>query len=289
MESGYGKYIFEGIKYYFKALLFVRPVKRVVMRFIKRVLIGRPYEFSSRKVFVNYNRDVDVLFVDGISHCSYALSYGDEERVVKLLKCLLNALDHGAFVDVGAYVGFYTVLAAKHGWRVVAFEPNPISLILLRYNIALHGIEDRVVIVGKVAGDVQGYARFSIASNPSKSSSTKYLWDEPRLVDIVVEVTTIDSVLESLGVIDVSSLVVKVDVEGFGLRVLRGAMRVIEKFRPFILFEVHRTFDEEDEIYALRMLKDLGYGFVVVEPRSKRNFIIYAYPREKGCLCCERV
>jgi FkbM family methyltransferase len=289
MESGYGKYIFEGIKYYLKALLFVRPVKRVVMRFIKRVLIGRPYEFSSWKVFVNYNRDVDVLFVDGISHCSYALSYGDEERVVKLLKCLLNALDHGALVDVGAYVGFYTVLAAKHGWRVVAFEPNPISLILLRYNIALHGIEDRVVIVGKAAGDVQGYARFSIASNPSKSSSTKYLWDEPRLVDIVVEVTTIDSVLESLGVKDVSSLVVKVDVEGFGLRVLRGAMRTIEKFKPFILFEVHRTFDEEDEIYALRMLKDLGYGFVVVEPRSKRNFIIYAYPRERGCLCCERI
>ncbi|MFZ8788352.1 MAG: FkbM family methyltransferase [Acidilobaceae archaeon] len=109
------------------------------------------------------------------------------------------------------------------------------------------------------------------------------------MVDIVVEVTTIDSVLESLGVKDVNSLVVKVDVEGFGLRVLRGAMRVIERFRPFILFEVHRTFDEEDEIYALRMLKDLDYGFVVVEPRSKRNFIIYAYPREKGCLCCERV
>jgi hypothetical protein len=63
MESGYGKYIFEGIKYYLKALLFVRPVKRVVMRFIKRVSIGRPYEFSSRKVFVNYNRDVDILYI----------------------------------------------------------------------------------------------------------------------------------------------------------------------------------------------------------------------------------
>ena len=49
MESEYGKYIFEGLKYYLKDLLFVRPIKRVVMRFIKRALTGRPYEFSSRK------------------------------------------------------------------------------------------------------------------------------------------------------------------------------------------------------------------------------------------------
>ena len=57
---------------------------------------------------------------------------------------------------------------------------------------------------------------------------------------------------------------------------------------PFILFEVHRTFDEEDETYALKILKDLGYGLVVVEPKSGKNYIIYAYPREKGCLCCEQ-
>jgi hypothetical protein len=60
------------------------------------------------------------------------------------------------------------------------------------------------------------------------------------------------------------------------------------RYRPFILFEVHRTFDEEDEIHALKMLKGLGYGIVVMEPRSRRNFIVYAYPREKGCLCFEQ-
>jgi FkbM family methyltransferase len=197
-------------------------------------------------------------------------------------------LGRGVFIDIGAYVGFYTVLVARHGWRVVAFEPNLISLILLNYNVALHGVRDRVVVVDKATGDVHGYARFSISSSPSESSFTKYLRDELRLLDIVVEVVTIDSILESLGIGDVENLVMKVDVEGFGLRVLRGARRSIEKYRPFILFEVHRTFDEEDEIHALKMLKDLDYGFVVVEPRSRRNFIAYAYPREKGCLCCEQ-
>jgi FkbM family methyltransferase len=248
----------------------------------------RPYEFGSWSVFIDYNRDVRTLLVDVSRYYDYAYSYKGKEKVVKQFKCLLKVLRYGVFVDVGAYVGFYTILAAKHGWRVVVFEPNPINAILLRYNIALHGVGDRVVVVDKAAGDVHGYARFSISSSPSESSFTKYLRSELKLLDIVIEVVTIDSVLESIGVKDVDSLFMKVDVEGFGLKVLRGARRTIERSRPFILFEVHRTFDEEDEIHALKMLKGLGYGFVVVEPRSRRNFIVYAYPREKGCLCCEQ-
>jgi len=174
-------------------------------------------------------------------------------------------------------------LAAKHGWKVVAFEPNPINVILLKCNITFHGVEDRVMAVNKAAGDVHGWARFSISSSLSESSFTKYLGD-----DIVVEGVTTDSTLESLGIKDFDNLVVKVDVEGFRLRFLRSARRSIKKYRPFILFEVHKTFDEKDEIHALKMLKNLGYGIVVVEPRSRRNFIVYAHPREKGCLCCEQ-
>jgi hypothetical protein len=84
--------------------------------------------------------------------------------------------------------------------------------------------------------------------------------------------------------VDVGAYVV---LRVYGLRVLRGAIRTIKRFRPFILFKVYRTFDEEDEMYALNMLKHLDYDLAVVEPRSIRNFIIYAYPIEKGCLCCE--
>ncbi len=217
------------------------------------------HEFKPWSVFMVLNRDVGTILIHGSRYYIYAWRY--EEKTSSLFKCLLKALRSGVFVDVGAYVGFYTVLAARHGWKVVAFEPNTTSLVLLRYNIALHGVVDKVVIVGKATGDVHGYARFSMSSNPSESSFSKYLRSELKLLDIVVEVTTIDSVLESLGVKDFDSFVVKVDVEGFGLRVLRGARKTIERFRPLILFEVHRTFDEGDEIHALKMLKDFRLRF----------------------------
>ena len=285
MKGGYREHLLEGLTYYMKSILFIRPVRRIIIRFIRKVLMHKSHEFKPWNVFIVLNRDVGAILIHRSRHYIYAWKY--EEELSSLFKCLLRMLRHGVFVDVGAYVDFYTVLAARHGWRVVAFEPNPINVILLKYNIAFHGVGDRAVIVSKAAGDAHGWARFSISSNPSESSFTKYFRNELKLLDVVVEVATIDSVLESLSVKDVDNLVMKVDVEGFGLRVLKGATKTIERFRPFILFEVHRTFDDEDEIHALKMLKSLGYGFVVVEPRSRRNFIVYAYPMEKGRLCYE--
>jgi FkbM family methyltransferase len=131
---------------------------------------------------------------------------------------LLRVLRQGVFVDIGAYVGFYTVLAARHGWKVAAFEPNPINVILLRYNIALHGVGDRAVIVDKAVCDVHGWARFSISSSSSKSSSQSILRAERRLLDIVVEIITMNSTLESLDIKDFDNLVMKVDVEGFWVK-----------------------------------------------------------------------
>jgi FkbM family methyltransferase len=142
-------------------------------------------------------------------------------------------------------------LAAKHRLRVVTFEPNLINVILLRYNIALHSVGDRVVIVGKAVGEVHGQTILSISPSSSESSFTKYLKSELKLLDTLVEVTTIDSALEPLGTKYSDSLVMKIDVESFSLRVLRGALETIERFMPFILFEAHRTLDEEDEIHVL--------------------------------------
>ena len=271
---------------YSKSFLFARPVSRIFRHFIMEVLMRQHYEFGLRNVFLVFNRSIGALLVNGPEYSVYCLRY--EKKPVKVFKCLLKKLKRGIFIDVGAYVGFYTALAAKHGWRVVCFEPNPLSLILLRYNINLHKLGSRVRIVGKATGDEHGYALLTIAPNPSWSSITKCLRNGTKLLNVVVEIETIDSVVNSLGVSSDVNLLLKVDVEGFGLNVLKGAMKTIRELKPFILFEVHRTFDEEDEIHALRILRDIGYGFVVLEPRSKENFVVYAYPRERGCLCCEQ-
>jgi len=276
----------EGFTYYLKAIFFVRPKKKIIQRFIKRVVMHQRYEFNPSETFIIFNRNIGALLIHGSRYYIYAWKY--EEKPSRLFKCLLKALGYGVFVDIGAYVGYYSVFSAKHGWKVIAFEPNPLNRILLRYNALLYDVKDKVTIIDKAVSAEQGHATFTISSSPSESSFTNYLRSELRLANVDVEVTTIDSIIESMNISNENNLILKIDVEGFGLNVIRGAMKTIDRFRPFILFEIHRTFDKQDEIYALSLLRKLGYNFITIEPRSTRNFIVYAYPKEKGCLCCEQ-
>jgi FkbM family methyltransferase len=118
------------------------------------------------------------------------------------------------FVDVGANIGAYTVLAsAAAGAKSYAFEPSPAALAPLRSNIALNQISDRVSIEPYAIGRLPGRVTIStdgpsamhhIESGSSRSSST-------------VEMRTLDSY-------HLHPAILKIDVEGYEAEVLAGAM-----------------------------------------------------------------
>jgi FkbM family methyltransferase len=121
------------------------------------------------------------------------------------------------FVDVGANVGTYTILAADLGASVVAVEAAPDAAALLRENVALNGFED-VRVVEAAAGASNGLVRFTEG------------FDDLNRIDpdgtAEVEQVTLDSLI---GDQQVAGL--KVDVEGFELEILKGAARSLEEHR----------------------------------------------------------
>jgi hypothetical protein len=80
MVEGYRKYLLEGLMYYLNSILFVRPVRRFIIRFIKKALMRRPYEFGSQSLFTVYNCDVGVLIVYASRYYDYAYRYKGEEK-----------------------------------------------------------------------------------------------------------------------------------------------------------------------------------------------------------------
>lgn len=56
-------------------------------------------------------------------------------------------------VDVGAHVGWFTLLAASYGCRVLAFEPQPHAHTFLNASIVLNGFQDRVTLVRYIPQD----------------------------------------------------------------------------------------------------------------------------------------
>ncbi len=95
----------------------------------------------------------------------------------------------GVFVDIGAYIGLYSLLAAKivgANGRVIAFEPYPGSRELLRKNVMLNRLGGIVCVERFAIGDAEGTGKLRAAGvcdlNTLTASSVKAFGDlSPRV------------------------------------------------------------------------------------------------------------
>lgn len=124
------------------------------------------------------------------------------------------------FIDVGANVGSYTVLAAGVvGARCICFEPAPQAYRALLDNLRLNDLESRVDARNECVADVPGEASFTAdldTVNHVVADSEK-----PRQA-IRVPVTTLDVALRGC-----APTLLKIDVEGYESAVLAGAERTL--------------------------------------------------------------
>ncbi|MBZ0142414.1 MAG: FkbM family methyltransferase [Rhodocyclaceae bacterium] len=155
----------------------------------------------------------------------------------------------GVFFDIGANAGFYTLLAARivgSTGRVVAFEPLPENVELLRRHVALNALEN-VEIRAEAITDTSGRARFA----RSGSRFTSHLEAEG---DFDVPTTSIDSLVGS-GAIPPPT-VIKMDIEGGETRALAGARRTLMNCGPALILATH---GETILAECRRLLEECGY------------------------------
>ena len=150
----------------------------------------------------------------------------------------------GTFFDVGANCGWLSLRAAKRagaGGRVVAFEPSPVLAGLLAYHKRVNRAA-QVEIVPKVVCDTDGATvdLFVLAGGLSSRNSITTGGEVPFLgreekSRIPVPAITLDSYCTGTGV---WPSLVKIDVEGAELMVLRGASRLLAR-RPTLIVGTH--------------------------------------------------
>lgn len=130
--------------------------------------------------------------------------------------------------DIGANVGLYTLAAAPRAARVVAFEPLPRNLALLRRHLALNNMTN-VEIVEAAVGTTDGTVHLSEGDSPSVA------WVTP---DGALTVTALSLDEWVKGRADPAPDVVKIDVEGAEMDVLTGGQRSLTH-GPAIILAVH--------------------------------------------------
>lgn len=162
------------------------------------------------------------------------------------------------FLDIGAHIGYYSVYLSPIVRRAYAFEPDPRNLEALRFNAELAGN----VVVHDLAMSSQVGTSTLVAGG---DSSTSHLANAPGGVrSWAVRVATVDSFVSSLPGINVG--LVKTDVEGHDLNVLRGMTQTALKFQPLILSEIG---SEPEPL--LQLCKAWGYQ-VFAFTRDRRTF-----------------
>jgi FkbM family methyltransferase len=148
----------------------------------------------------------------------------------------------GAFYDIGANVGFFSLLGARlvglDQGRVYAFEPAPDNAEAIRRNAELNGAGNISVITKAVAAQT-GVARLQIVDDQSWSKLVETGEHPNRQEEIEVETAALDDLLARREILPPT--VVKIDVEGAELSVLAGMRRTIEEHRPTIICELHDT------------------------------------------------
>jgi FkbM family methyltransferase len=139
-------------------------------------------------------------------------------------------------LDIGANVGAYAVLFA--GWvgprgRVFAFEPAAETRRVLGELIGLNGVGDRVTVVDAAVSGAEGTAPFAAHG----SDGSNRLVSHALAGSVQVTTTTIDAFCERQ---NLSPSLIKIDVEGAELDVLKGARRTIARLPRMRLYvEMH--------------------------------------------------
>jgi FkbM family methyltransferase len=174
-------------------------------------------------------------FNAGCSNPDYALGINE----LPIQSALTEALKLGdTFYDIGAHVGFFTIIAARlvgHLGHVYAFEPSPENLTALQHNLQLNALSN-VTVIPKAVSQRSGTEKLWLAQCPG-GHTLATIGQPPDLKgSIMVETVTIDELIAA-GLVTPPQLV-KIDVEGAELQVLQGMTHTIQTWKPILLYEV---------------------------------------------------
>jgi FkbM family methyltransferase len=198
-------------------------------------------------------------------------NYIHGEAEIAIQKTLAERVRPGTvFYDLGANIGLFTLLAARlvgSSGKVFSFEPDVQAAARLRRNIGHNGFENVSVVEAGVWSS-SGNLNF-VASDPSSPDHGlgQFTGRESTVVGTPTRCVSLDDFIQNAPPPDA----IKCDVEGAEVEVFRGAKKLLQTRRPWIVCEIHSEGNER----ALRdHLTQVGYKIESVDT----NHILASHP-----------
>lgn len=164
-----------------------------------------------------------------------ALQKYEEYESILILR---NVNKNSVVADVGANIGYYTLLLAKICKKVYALEPDKNCFGILKKNVKENNLKN-VVLINKAVSDGKGKVEFVVDKvnlGNSRIKSQRDCFAEPR--NDVVSCDTLDDILINEKQIDL----IKIDVQGWEPKVILGAKKIIAKYSPVLFLEFNGNY-----------------------------------------------
>ena len=196
----------------------------------------------------------------------YLLGAKSHDSEVRLARLLLRHLQPGdTFVDVGGHFGYFSLLASRlvgPAGRVVAFEASASTHAVLHANVHAQA---NITAYHQALSDQPGtisFFEFPVLYNEFNTMNVDQFRQEKWFAEspptkIEVSAVPLDAVVQRE---ELNPTIIKIDVEGAELQVIRGATDTLRRLRPLVVMEYlapnrHNTAHRE----AATLLLELGY------------------------------
>jgi FkbM family methyltransferase len=201
---------------------------------------------------------------------AYRAHVADPEQAAELDAFIAACRPPMLLFDAGAHFGLFSFAALWFGGplaRAVAVDPSPAAARMARRVARRNGLADRLEVVQAAAGAVEG--RVGMVDVGVQASGYYVPADDahPAGEQSTVPAVTVDALARRFG----GPTHLKIDVEGFEEHVLRGAVAVLRRAEPPVVFlELHHRMVRErglDPVVTLDLLA--SWGFTIYDNRSR--------------------
>jgi FkbM family methyltransferase len=172
-------------------------------------------------------------------------------------------------LDVGAHLGYYSLLAAHLGARVHSFEPSSATIPRLRRNL-----DGRATLVPCGVWSEKGKLEYRDFGEEHSAVGSFFAPKDGSLgapvATEVVQVVSIDSYLDDEGIVPD---LIKIDAEGAEEHVLRGAQDTIAKHHPVVTIEVGDAPGTPRSRNAVELGLSYGYEMFELTPAGRTKHV----------------
>ncbi len=184
------------------------------------------------------------LYEESVFKYKHGLIYLPEERI--------KSLDNKDFLDCGAYIGDSALIFEKfyNPKKIYCFEPDEENYNYIPETVKLNNLSKVIPLKLGVGSknDSVGFVNIALFSKIT-----------PENVNNSIQLTTIDKFVSDRN-LDIG--LIKMDVEGYELEALKGAVNTIKKFKPVLLIAIYHN--PEEFVNSIKIVQDLKLDYKII-------------------------